>query len=285
MTGEIRVVHPQDVLRSLEASRATNRLADTLSRQASPGGTPYSKTRLGYVTAFDPSTWTVTALIGDLLTPIPGIAALGEVLPAVEAPGMFLQTGGDGTTEYTLIGMLPKDSGTPTYGQTWRLRTQADQTIANSGPTVGADAYLKFYGQAGRTYIFDLCLIVAQSSPTNTIDFVLDWILPSGATWSGGGPRTSLSIATGTGSDSTGASANWRAYSNETNPIAYGIEGSSTLGLFDRPDAVMLKGTVKMGATSGLCSVGWAQNSPQAVSTRVEEGSYLKVDMTSEYTL
>src|SRR5690349_10200021 len=126
---EPQIVHPADILQKAQSAQAVNRLADTIGRQIDPGGTPYAKMRLGYVTAFDPATWTCTAVIGDLLTPITGIAVLAEVMPAVQGAAMFAQTGGKSTTQYILIGSLPKDSGTPTYGKTWRIRKPAEQSV------------------------------------------------------------------------------------------------------------------------------------------------------------
>lgn len=280
---EPKVVHPADILQNAKTSIATSRLADTLRRQSDPGGTPYAKMRLGYVNAFNPATWTVTALIGDLLTPIPNIPVLGNVLPAVQAAGLFAQTGGGSTTEYTLVGMLPKDAGTPTYGQVWRIRKPAVETITNSGANDDAD--LRFYGQAGRTYLFEALLIVQQNTITD-MDIKVGWTLPSGTTWSGGGPGPISTIAAGSADASTGAGANWRARMNSTGGLLpFGVEVSTGAGVDGPLDMIPLQGSIHMGATSGLCIISWGQNAPNTASTKVREGSYLKVDMTSEYTL
>lgn len=280
---EPNIVQPAELLQRAQASTSVSRLAETIGRQIDPGGTPYAKMRLGYVTAFDSATWTCTALIGDLLTPIPNIPVLGNVLPAIEAAGLFAQTGGDRTTEYTLVGMLPKDPGTPTYGQVWRIRKPSAETITNASSN--DDDHLRFYGQAGRTYLFEALLIAQQNTGTD-MDIKVGWSMPSGTTWCGGGPGPIATIAAGSADASTGAGSNWRARMNSTGGLLpFGIEPSSGPGVDGPLDLIPLHGSIKMGATSGLCIISWGQNTPATASTTVREGSYLKVDMTSEYTL
>jgi hypothetical protein len=286
---EPKVVHPSAILSNAKALVDTTRLADTLSRQIDPGGTPDAKIRLGYVTSFDPSTWTVTATIGDPLTPIPNVPVLAHVLPAIEAPALFAQTGGNSTTEYALMGMLPKDPGTPTYGQTWRVRKTAQQSITNSASVI-SDTDLLFYGQAGRTYLFEILTIVTKTGTEVISDFQLGWTMPTGATWSGGGPgpiSTIAGIGNSTSQETTGAGANWRAFSNAVGSLPYGVEANVTDGSESGAVSIMFHGSLKMGATSGVCNVVWAQRAAGGggITTRVKEGSYLKVDMTSEYTL
>lgn len=279
------IVRPKDILQKAQSAQAVNKLADTIGRQIEPGGTPYAKMRLGYVTAFDPVTWTCTALIGDLLTPVSGIAVLAEVMPAVEGAAMFAQTGGKSTTQYILIGTLPKDSGTPTYGRTWRVRKPAEQSVLNSASAI-ADNDLFFYGQAGRSYIYDVLLLVSQNGTTTAADVKAGWILPSGATFSGGaiGPISSLAQSNSS-QESTGAGTNWRAQVNTTGTFPYGTDPNTT-GTENYPIMVRMQGTIKMGATAGTCSVAWAQQTAQGgITTKIKEGSFLKVDMTSEYLL
>lgn len=285
MTIEPQEVRPADILQQTQTSQAVNRLAETLGRQIDPGGTPYAKMRLGYVTAFDPATWTCTATISDLLTPIPGIAVLADVLPTIESAAIFAQTGGSSTTQYILIGMLPKDAGTPTYGKTWRIRKPAEQAVLASASAIADDA-LFFYAQAGRSYIYDALLLVSQNGTTLAADVRAGWILPSGASFSGGaiGPISSLASSSSS-QESTGAGTNWRAQVNTTGTFPYGTDPNAT-GTENFPIMVRMQGTIKMGATAGVCSVAWAQQTAQGgITTRVKEGSFLKVDMTSEFLL
>jgi hypothetical protein len=287
MTNEPQEIRPADILQRSQTSLSVSRLAETIGRQVEPGGTPYAKVRLGYVTAFDPATWTCTALIGDLLTPVPGIAVLADVLPAIESAAMFAQTGGSSTTEYILIGMLPKDAGTATYGKTWRIRKSADQGVLNSSTAV-ADTELNFRGQAGRNYLVDAFVIITKTGTEQLSKFKLGWILPSGATWSGGaiGPIQTLAASLDS-SQSTGAGVNWRAHVNDTGTFPYGIDVRTDTGVESYGVLVNWKGSVKMGATSGTCSIAWAQQvaGGGGITTRVKEGSTLAVDMTTEYTL
>lgn len=280
------VVRSAQILQQAQSGAATSRLAEIIKRQARPLGTPYAKVRLGYITAFDPATWTCTALIGDLLTVIPNIPVLGNVLPSIEATGMFAQTGGDSTTEYTLLGMLPKDPGTPTYGQSWRIRKTADQAVTNSASAV-ADTHLNFLGQAGRTYLVDAVLIVTKTGTEVATDLRLGWIMPSGTTWSGGatGPIAALGASLDS-SQSTGAGANWRAYSNTVGTLPYGVDARTDTGAESYGILINWKGSIKMGSTSGTVSLAWAQQAAGVgITTRVKEGSTLAVDMTAEYTL
>jgi len=285
---EPQLVDPARILAQARANIAASGLADAIQRQVSPPGTPPAKMRLGYVQSFDPTTWTCTAFIGDLLTPIPNIPVLGNVLPASESSAIFLQTGGESTTQYVLVGTMSKDAGTPTYGQTWRIRKTADQIVTNSSTAV-PDTALAFTGQAGRVYIYDALLIVTQNGTTNAADLKAGWSLPAGATWSGGaiGPISSLA-GSGLAGESTGAGANWRAYSGATGTLPYGTDPflSGSHPEDNYAIHVRLEGTIEMGSTSGLCSVAWAQQTAQAsINTTVKKGSFLKVDMTSEYTL
>lgn len=278
------IVQPALILQQAQGKIATNQLAGAIQRQIIPPGTSPAKVRLGYVQAFDPATWTCTALIGDLLTPIPNIAVLGEVYPAIESAAIFLQTGGERTTEYICVGTLPKDPGTPTYGRTWNLRTAADQTMTNSAGPV-SDTYLKFQGQAGRTYLFTAQLIVCQNS-INDMDIKIGWSLPSGGLWTGGGPGPISTIAAGTSLESTGAGANWRAgFNTSSTMLPYGVEVSGTNGVDGTSVSIFFTGSIKMGATSGLCALTWGQRVPLTATTRIREGSNLRVDMTTEYTL
>lgn len=271
-----RTVDPAALLAGVRTGADVSKVSQKLLSKIDPPGTPYAKVRLGYVTGYDPLTHTCTAKIGDQTVSISGIPVLAGVQPVLNASGHFVQVSNEKTTEYTLIGMLMKSPATI------RIRKPAIQSINNTGPGMVADTDLAFYGQAGRAYLFEALAVVTQNTATNTLDLVLGWILPSGATWTGGGPGPISSIATGTAVESTGAGANWRAFVGNVGGITYGVEGSSGAGLYDRPDSIMLHGSIKMGGTSGLCSLAWSQAGPANATTRVNEGSYLKADMTSE---
>lgn len=275
-----KIVRPDQILRKAQSAVLTNQLAGAIQRRITPPGTPAAKVRLGYVQAFDPLTWTCTALIGDLLTSIPNIAVLGHLYPPIESAAMFLQTGGDSTTEYILIGTMSKDSGTPTYGQTFRIRKTADQGVLNSSASQ-FDADLKFTAQAGRCYLVEVLAIVSKTGTEIASDFKLGLSMPAGASWSGGGLGPISSLAGGTAQESTGAGANWRAFSNTTGFLVYGAD------INNQAISVQFHGSVKMGATPGLVQVFWGQNvaGGGGITTTVKEGSYLKADMTTEYVL
>lgn len=267
-------VRPAEILASAQAAASVRGLSQKILQKTDPDGTPDAKLRMGFVVAFDAATWTCTALIGDQLTQVPGIPILADVMPAVECAGHFLQVG----NEYTLIGMLAKGPAS------FRIRKTANQSIFNTG-SGNNDTDLKFYGVAGRTYIFDAMLFVFQNTGTATLDIKLGWTLPAGATWTGGGPGPISTIATGTGTEA-GGTGNWRAAFSTTGILLpYGVEGSAGVGIDGTSVVIPFEGSIKMGATSGLCSLAWVQNAPGTATTTVREGSFLKADMTSEYTL
>lgn len=271
MTDDTRIVKPAEILAKAQAQSTTNQLAKKLLLQSDPPGTPAAKTRLGYVVAFDAATWTCTALIGDQLTQVPEIPVLAGVVPVIECAGMFQQVG----DQYTLFGMLNKGPGQV------RIRKAADQTINNQA-TMTNDTELKFWGVAGRSYLMEALILALQNSVTVVVDFKLGWNLPSGATWSSGGLGPVQAIGIGN-SEEVGASANFRGYSNIASgtSIPFGMEPDTS----NRASTFQLHGSIKMGATSGWCNVAWAQRVNSAINTTVKEGSYLKVDITSEYTL
>lgn len=274
------IVKPSEVLSKLAVESQTAGLSGKLQRIIAPEGTPDAKVRLGYVMSFDPATWTVTAMIGDALTQISGIPALAGFQPMVEQAGMFLQTGGDGTTQYTLIGMLGQGS---TGGGAVRIRKSADQSVTNS-TVLGADTHLAFYAQSERSYIFETQLFVRQNSTVATLDLNVGWILPAGATYTigGAGPDTSIAIGNPSLAPATGQfRAGVGAVSGDK--LAFGVEPATAGGVYDYHIAsVLVSGCITMGATSGLCSVGWCQNIGAAASTQVRAGSWLKVDATGE---
>lgn len=274
------MVKPQQVLANLVQGAQIDKLSGKLNRMAIPGGTPDAKVRLGYVTAFDPQTWTVTAMIGDQLTSIPNIQVLGHVQPMIEQAGLFVQTGGDRTSQYTMIGVLGQGS---TGGTSVRVRKVLDQAITNSA-TITADDYLVFSAQSERTYIFEAQLFVRQNSVVDTLDFNVGWLLPAGATYTIGGSGPSIGIAGGTASLAA-YDGNWRGFvgSASGGKLAFGVEPATTGGVYDfHTVSIFVSGVISMGAASGVCSLGWCQNVAAAASTQVRAGSWLKVDATSE---
>lgn len=273
------IVKPSEVLSALTVESQTAGLSDKLKRIVTPPGTPDAKVRVGYVSTFDPATWTVTAFIGDSVTPIASVPVLAGFQPIEEQPGMFLQTGGDGTSQYTLIGMIGIGS---TGGGTVRIRKSADQTITNSA-TVTADTHLTFYAEAQRSYIFQAQLFVQQNN-TGDPDFNASWLLPSGATFSMGGAGAAVAITGGNGSQAA-FNGQWRANTAAVSgtKLSFGIEAAAGAAYDFHIVSVLVSGTIVMDVTGGLCSLGWCQNVAVASNTtKVQAGSWLKVDATSE---
>ena len=246
-----------------------------------PAGTPFSKVRLGYVVAIDATTWTCTAQIGDQVATVPGIPILAGVQPVLSWAGQFLEvSAGGGKTEYTLIGMLMQAPGTV------RLRKTSAQTVTNSA-VLTADTDLKFYALAGRTYLFDALLFARQNSTVATLDFAMGWLMPAGATWTGGGSGPDSAVIAGNASQES-ANGNYRGLVAQpaTAKLPFGLEPVVTGGVYDfKISTIMVSGSIKMSSTSGMCSLAWCQNVAAGASVEVQEGSSLKVDMTSEYTL
>jgi hypothetical protein len=274
------MVEPQRVLANLQQGVQLSKLSSKLQTFKDSGGTAPARARLGYVSAFDPQTWTVTAQIGDQVTAIPNIQVLGHVVPMVGQVGMFIQTGGDKTSQYTMIGVLTQGN---TGGTTWRVRKSADQTVTNT-TTIGADSHLFFYAQSERSYIFEYQLFVAQNSLTANNNIVVGWVMPSDATYTIGGAGISITPTPGNDSLLTG-SGQYRAGVGAVpgHKLAFGVEVAQAAGVYNpRKSSILVSGCITMGATSGLCSVGWAQNVGAASGTQVCAGSWLKVDATSE---
>lgn len=273
------IVKPQQVLANLQRDAQLLKLSNKLQTFKDPGGTPDAKIRLGYVSAFDPQTWTVTAQIGDQVTAIPNIQVLGHVVPMIGQAGMFAQTGGDKTSQYTMIGVLTQGN---TGGTSVRVRKAADQTVTNSA-TLGADTELRFYAQSERSYLFEAQLFVRQNSVVTNLDFNVGFILPTGATYCIGGSGPDIGIAIGNASQAT-STTQYRAFIDSTNDkLAFGVEPATTGGVYDfHTVSILVSGSIKMSATSGLCSLAWCQNIAAAASTQLRAGSWLKVDATSE---
>lgn len=269
-------VNPARLLQDVRGRAQISRVAKNLSRRIDPPGTPFAKTRIGYVTAFDPQTWTVSATIGDQLTTITGIPAVSNIQPIIDAAGLFTEVSREGTTQYTLIGMLVRE-GADRGGACVRVRKTANQGVNNS-TAIQLDADLKFYGLPGRTYIADYRLVMSMNFASNTTaDFKYGWSLPTGASWTGGGPGPVASSAV---SADRQATPSWKAFINTVGSTEYGSI-ATTAG---DPVVYEWNGTIKMGATPGWCTVTWGQFVAVSGTTTVHEGSFLRADMTSEMT-
>lgn len=276
------IVKPSDILSKLSVDAQTAGLSNKLQGLVTPPGTPDAKMRIGYVTAFDPMTWTCSAVIGDQLTEIPSIQVLGHVQPMVEQAGLFVQTGGDRSSQYTMVGVLTQGS---TGGATWRIRKSADQNVTNTA-TLQLDSDLKFYGQDQRAYLFRAVLFVRTNSAVtpNAADFALGWTLPTGASWSGGGSGPDTAVVGQVDSQET-AGSQFRGFTGQpsTARLPFGLEPANAAGVFDnRISTITFTGSIKMGnSASGVCTLSWCQNVAAAASVQVREGSYLSVDATS----
>lgn len=285
MSPETRgVVSPSQILANARATSAVKRVADVIGRQIESDGVPAAKVRLGYVNTYYPATHTVDAIIGDLVTTIPNVPVLQGVLPITGQAALFAQVTRNGQTEYTLLGPL---GGSVTSGNAGpgivRIRKTTDQGILNSSVSQ-SDNEMKFYAQANRSYIYEIMCIVVKTGSETASDFKLGWLMPTGATWSGGGPGPISSMAASSNAgETTGAGANWRAGVNQTGTYAYGVDadpgGGTSYGII-----VMAHGTIKMSSTPGVCTVIWGQQTAGGggITTTVKSGSYVKVDITSE---
>lgn len=275
------IVKPSDILSKLSVEAQTSALSNKLQGIALPTGTPDAKLRVGYVTAFDPMTWTCSAMIGDQLTEIPSIQVLGHVQPMVDQAGLFVQAGGDKSTQYTMIGVLTQGS---TGGASWRIRKPADQSVTNTA-TLQLDSDLKFYGQDQRAYLFHAVLFVHTNSAVtpNAADFALGWTLPTGASWSGGGCGPDTAVVGQVDSQET-AGSQFRGFTGQpsTARLPFGLEPANVAGVYDnRISTITFSGSIKMGnAASGVCTLSWCQNVAAAASVKVREGSFLTVDAT-----
>lgn len=101
-----RIVQPKAILAAARSDMALRAMAEKLLSPITPTGTPFAKTRIGFVSAVDVPSWTCTAYFTDLTTPIPGIPILDEVVARPNTLAAFTQVG----NQYTLIGMLSRKS-------------------------------------------------------------------------------------------------------------------------------------------------------------------------------
>lgn len=275
MTGD-----PKAILGRAQGDSALRLLAEKIRQPTAPIGTPYAKIRMGTIVSVDATNWTCEALVGEMTNTVSGIPMIGDISPGLYSMGIFTQV----DNEYTLIGVLQRDQFDGHRGaSSYRIRKQVDQ-VRTATTTVAADDELKFYGMAGRSYIIEAGLVVQQDGSSLVPDFKMGFVLPAGASWTGGGPgpAVSMTVPPGLPSDPTptDGQANWRALvSAASGTLSFGLNGN-----VGQPTLVLVHASIRMDVTGGLCSLAWAQNASAGVGTVVKAGSWLKADITSEIT-
>jgi hypothetical protein len=135
------------------------------------------------------------------------------------------------------------------------IRKSADESVQNS-TTLQNDDHFSFAVGANETWVFEGWIIVFSS--TATPDIKLAFTTPAGATlrWSGLG-------AGNAGTDHEVISSSGAADSYQI---------TSTGGV---RDTILVHGVVSTGATAGTLQLQWAQNTADASTSIVEQGSYL----------
>lgn len=275
MTGD-----PKAILGRAQGDSALRLLAEKIQQPTAPIGTPAAKIRMGTIVSVDATNWTCEALIGEMVDTTPGIPMVGDISPGLYSMGVFCQVG----NEYTLIGVLQRDQFDGHRGaSSYRIRKQVDQ-VRTATTTVAADDELQFYGMAGRSYIVEAGVVVSQDGSSLTPDFKLGFVLPAGASWTGGGPgpAVSMTVPPGLPSDPTptDGQANWRAFAGAgASTLSYGVNGN-----VNQNTLILVHASIRMDTTGGMCSFAWAQNASAGVGTIVRAGSWLKADITSEIT-
>lgn len=270
-------VNPATILARARADTALRGVADKLIIPTKDVGTPDAKIRLGWVDLVNYDTWLCRAYIGDQTTPIPNIPIMANARPLVEAMGVFYQMG----NEYVLMGMLQRDTvgGPQLGGSDFRVR-KAVSLARNTTSTIAADPDLRFYGQAGRSYLCEAAVIVSQTTTNNAVDFKMGVTGPSGFSWSGGAAGQDLAATTAIGN------TNWAALIGAVgSTLAFGVVPATPVTLVVNPEMISFKFSVTMGTTSGYVAFAWSQNaSSPTTDITVHQGSFLKADVTGEIT-
>lgn len=276
-TVEPKVVQPAVILAKARSEAALRGVADKLILPTKDIGTPYAKMRLGWVTTVNLDNWTCTAYVGDQGTPLPNLPIAANARPVQNGMGAFMQVG----DEYTLTGMLMRDQvGGPSLGGAdHRVRKPTD-LIRNTTSTIAADPDLRFYAQAGRSYLVEIGVLVSQNSTNAAVDFKMGMSGPSGYSWSGGAAGLDVGA---TAEVSTG---NWAAQIGAAGAtLSFGVIPATAVTLVPHPTIIDFKLSVAMGVNSGYVSFAWAQNaSSPTTDTSVRAGSWLKADVTAEIT-
>lgn len=272
-TVEPKVVQPAVILAKARSDAALRGVADKLILPTKDIGTPYAKMRLGWVTTVNLDNWTCSAYVGDQGTPLPNLPIAANARPVQNGMGAFLQVG----DEYTLMGMLMRDQvGGPSLGGADHRVRKPTNLARNTTSTIAADPDLRFFAQAGRSYLVEVAAFVSQTSTTNAgVDFKCGFTGPAGFSWSGGGAGPDVGVTSQVGS------SNWACQIGAVGAtLSYGIPM-----LLDAPLCISLKVSVAMGTTSGYVSFAWAQNASSPTNdTSVRAGSWLKADVTAEIT-
>lgn len=266
------VVEPATVLARARADSALRGVADKLIIPTKDIGTPDSKIRLGWVDLINYDTWLCRAYIGDQTTPIPNLPIAANARPVQNAMGVFVQVG----NEYTLIGMLMRDQvgGPALGGADFRVRKPVS-LARNTTSTIAADPDLRFWAQAGRSYLVEVAVILSQTTTNAAVDFKSGFTGPSGFAWSGGGHGPDIGATTAVGN------GNWAALVGAVgSTLAFG-----PVPIAVNPVLIVYNVSVTMGTTSGYVSFAWSQNaSSPTTDTTVHQGSFLKADVTGEIT-
>lgn len=255
------IVSPAAILAGARNDSAIRHLAEKIQRPNTDTGTPFAKTRIGFISAVDYTTWTCTAYFTDLTSPIPGIPMIGEVAAVASAQGVFTQVG----NQYTLIGILTRGASRVAV-----VKSAIQSRVSSTALTL--DNHLKFWGLSDRSYIFEATLFVGLTivggAETN-INAGLN--MPTGATASFAGPRMDPAIVGGgfSGAGDWGVSLN-----GITNAVLnYNVVPSAT------PTVVTARGSILMGPTAGLVTVVWAPVANVATTLNVHPGSYLTAEI------
>lgn len=275
MTGflvEPKMVQPALILAKARSDAALRGVADKLILPAKDIGTPYTKMRLGWVTLVNLDNWTCTAYIGDQGTSLPNLQMAANSRPVQNAMGVFLQVG----DEYTLMGMLMRDTvGGPSLGGADHRVRKPTNLARNTTSTIAADPDLRFFAEAGRSYLCEVAACVSQTSTNAAVDFKMGVTGPSGFSWTGGadGPDLGITAAVGSG--------NWAALIGAAGAtLSFGL-----IPVANSPVLISFKFSVNMGTTGGYVSFAWAQNaSSPTTDTTVHAGSWIKADVTAEIT-
>lgn len=257
------IVSPAAILAGARNDSAIRQLAEKIQRPNTDTGTPFAKTRIGFISAVDYTTWTCTAYFTDLTSPIPGIPMIGEVAAVASAQGVFTQVG----NQYTLIGILTRGASRVAV-----VKAAIQSRVSSTALTL--DNHLKFWALSDRTYIFEATLFVHRSTidaanPDVDIDVGLN--IPTGATTSFGGPRMDPAATLG----SFLGSGDWGVRLNGiTNAVLrYGVVNSAT------PTIVTARGSILMGPTAGLVTVVWNPSLNALTTLNVNAGSYLTAEI------
>jgi hypothetical protein len=181
MTGS-----PSDILGRAKTDSSLRRLATKIQQPTDDRGTPFSKTRIGFVSTIDYAAWTCTAYFTDLLTPVPNIPILDEVNAAPDTQGVFTQVG----NEYTLVGMLSRG---PQVQNAYH--TGADLLAPLSGAWGNLSGFA-FQAETDGVYAIDVTLFLVRLSAASPVADAPD--IKYGWTWTGSGKMSTGNIGVDT---------------------------------------------------------------------------------------